>query len=60
MSDVKIAGAPARDEKKVQELHMLKFDAWTRLRDARSEMKRIDTQMISAGATVAELEHLCW
>jgi hypothetical protein len=59
MPEILTTGVP-RDDRKVAELSKKKFDAWSRLRAARAEMKNIDMEMIKSGATIAELEHLCW
>lgn len=53
-------GGVKRDDAKVDALQKKKFEAWSRLREARAEMQKFDTEMIKAGATPVELDHFCW
>ncbi|HEX8091744.1 MAG TPA: hypothetical protein VF762_23020 [Blastocatellia bacterium] len=49
-----------RDDEAIVDLQKKKIEARDRLRSFRAEMKRLDIELINAGANRAELHIACW
>ncbi|MFW8609867.1 hypothetical protein [Rhizobium beringeri] len=49
-----------RDEKKIAELTAFKLEQREKLRAARLEIAKVDTQLAKAGANLADLGAVCW
>ncbi|MGE6786603.1 hypothetical protein ACQKGL_29240 [Ensifer adhaerens] len=49
-----------RDQQKLAELTAMKLEQREKLRAARVEIAKIDTQLVKAGASLADLGTICW